>query len=328
MLLIRVLLSISLLLIFECYATLIELSNTCNKELQYNSARPIHIENDPNTWSVSSPALTSCQLIINTTQTDYNHFMIRVNVNDNESANRISIIDHDHVTNKNVTLLNETGITNQFKTINFIQIESSCFEINLLPGPSNELFFRNVRSITITRVTQTNKNKCKENEFKCKPSNVCIDQSLLCDNIASCSDSSDEANCTHSTTTTTVTNNNNLPATVIINTNSSIDANVTLITINDDSKTSRNKVKYLIGFVVIVALLAGTIFGAWTYGKRKQKWREFLAQLDNNTDWEYEQLDDNHHPMSSRASLPTMAPMFDIKITEESRDRAERVPIN
>ena len=80
--------------------------------------------------------------------------------------------------------------------------------------------------------------------------------------------------------------------------------------------------------MVIVALLAGTIFGAWTYGKRKQKWREFLAQLDNNTDWEYEQLDDNHHPMSSRASLPTMAPMFDIKITEESRDRAERVPIN
>ena len=39
---------------------------------------------------------------------------------------------------------------------------------------------------------------------------------------------------------------------------------------------------------VISAALAGIII----YGRRKRKWREFLAQLDNNTDWEYEQLED------------------------------------
>jgi hypothetical protein len=48
--------------------------------------------------------------------------------------------------------------------------------------------------------------------------------------------------------------------------------------------------------VLVVAL--------WIYGKRKRRWREFLAQLDSNTDWDYEQLDDE--PVTPSASRHSM----------------------
>jgi hypothetical protein len=35
------------------------------------------------------------------------------------------------------------------------------------------------------------------------------------------------------------------------------------------------------------------VVAVWIYGRRKRRWREFLAQLDSNTDWDYEQLDDD-----------------------------------
>lgn len=297
-----------------------QLSNACNQIFNYNSVTPIHFKNDIDSWSSNSLSQKSCQFMINTTLPGPDYFMIRINVNPNDkSTSRINIIDHDGNHKLNTTLLNETGINEQFKIINFIHVKSSCFEINLFPG-KNEDSYKNIRSITITRGSKTDQNNCKENEFKC--SNFCIDQSLLCDEIASCSDSSDEENCTHLITPTPAAT---LDQTNILeNTNSSLESNATMITIEQKS----GNVKYIIGLLIAIIILAAVVLGAWSYGKRKQKWREFIAQLDNNTDWEYEQLDDNHHPMASRSNLPTMTPMFNIKITDDANERAERVPIN
>ncbi len=59
--------------------------------------------------------------------------------------------------------------------------------------------------------------------------------------------------------------------------------------------------------------------GIWAYGRRKRRFREFLAQLDNNTDWEYEQLDDG--PPSMTASRATMTPIFSMLNHNESLNR-------
>lgn len=82
---------------------------------------------------------------------------------------------------------------------------------------------------------------------------------------------------------------------------------------------SNNSLKLLIGSVILSALVVGSVFGVWTYRKRRLKWREFLAQLDNNTDWEYEQLDDNHHHQAIHRgqSIPRMSPIFNMNVSSK-----------
>jgi hypothetical protein len=81
----------------------------------------------------------------------------------------------------------------------------------------------------------------------------------------------------------------------------------------------KHEYKYMVALLFVFVFFVGLILAGWVYGRRKRKWREFLAQLDNNTDWEYEQLEDNHYPMGSRAgSLPNMSPMINMKITNDA----------
>ena len=150
---------------------------------------------------------------------------------------------------------------------------------------------------------------CKNNEFKCNPSNICINESFRCDNIESCSDGSDELNCN-----------------VTIGNGTLILSNVTANAV--DNKTGGG-FKYFIGLGIILIVFLSAIVGAWIYGRRKRKWREFLAQLDNNTDWEYEQLDDNNHIMGS-TTYSTNPPRFNMSISNEvknDQNKSERLPI-
>jgi hypothetical protein len=45
-------------------------------------------------------------------------------------------------------------------------------------------------------------------------------------------------------------------------------------------------------FIFLLIVISVILIAIVVYGRRKRRWREFLAQLDNNTDWEYEQLED------------------------------------
>ena len=62
-----------------------------------------------------------------------------------------------------------------------------------------------------------------------------------------------------------------------------------LIPSQEDGQSSVNKrANFFIGLLVILVLLTAALIGVYFYGRRRRKWREFLAQLDNNTDWELE----------------------------------------
>ncbi len=103
--------------------------------------------------------------------------------------------------------------------------------------------------------------------------------------------------------------------TKFLNNNSTINPNLDHLEEDKNGRLS-NKMKYLIGFLVCMVLFSGAVFGLWTYRKRRLKWNQFLAQLDNNTDWEYEQLDDYHQSNNASGSVPTMSPIFDMTITK------------
>ena len=128
---------------------------------------------------------------------------------------------------------------------------------------------------------------CTDNKFLCSaPSNVCLNKDLVCDGIESCI--GDEINCTSNDSTVK-------------------------IPINDDSHAAVTRTNVLIGMLIICILILLLIVSIIIYGRRKKKWREFLAQLDNNnTDWEYEQLDDGP---SISASRPSMTPIFNMNVT-------------
>ena len=53
----------------------------------------------------------------------------------------------------------------------------------------------------------------------------------------------------------------------------------------------------------------------WLYGRRKRKWREFLAQLENNTVWDYEQLSDDGPIIGG--SRATISPAFNMEMNNE-----------
>ena len=165
---------------------------------------------------------------------------------------------------------------------------------------------------------------CNSNEFICKsPPNTCIDSNFVCDQIESCADSSDEQNCIHLNATT-----ENSSTTNIATVPNSID---------NIPPHGNSHLDFFIGFLIILSIATALLFGLWIYGRRKRKWREFLAQLDNNTDWEYQQLDDNPLSIGTSSNMPTMLPIFNMSSTNTTiennnqsnnkRESTERTPI-
>ena len=158
----------------------------------------------------------------------------------------------------------------------------------------------------------------------CKsPPNTCIDSSFVCDQIGSCADSSDEQNCINFNTTTE---------------NSATTSNATVPnSIDNISPHGNGHLNFFIGLLLILSVATAGLFGLWIYGRRKRKWREFLAQLDNNTDWEYQQLDDNPLSIGASSNMPTMLPIFNMSSSNTNidnnnqsnnkRDSNERTPI-
>lgn len=160
-----------------------------------------------------------------------------------------------------------------------------------------------------------------------------------CDKIASCSDNSDEEDCTtppsqpqpesvSNTSLATDTTQTTAPSSLIANESMTTvgggASNTTTepdVNIPNPNIPAKHEYQYLIGLLLLIVFFVCLILGGWIYGRRKRKWREFLAQLDNNTDWEYEQLDDNFYPMGSRSSLPTMN-MINMKITNDGPSSA------
>lgn len=309
----------------------VQLSEACQKhELIYDFQQPIHITNDQSSWITTQLSNRTCHLILNGTANNKpvnvsQFFAIRVTLDSSvDSWSYMSIVDHDEDHMKDSVILNETAVSEQFKQTNSFNVESSCFEINLSDRlQSLETVFNDIKAITITSFTNTEKNQCQSTEFKCLASNICIDMNFRCDQISSCSDNSDEENCStqpqlpSSTTTslpidsTTTSIANGSTTAVASNSTEEPDVNIP-----NPNIPAKHEYQYLIGLLFLIVFFVCLILGGWIYGRRKRKWREFLAQLDNNTDWEYEQLDDNFYPMGSRSSLPTMN-MINMKITSD-----------
>lgn len=133
----------------------LDLLNACNaNHLQYDPTQPIYIENHQTISNIKD-----CSLTVNGTGNS-NFFMIRVNLNQNlntNSSNFITITDHGLNHEKNSTLLNRTNVLDQFKTVNFFQIESKCFEISLTDRDQakSDIFLKSIKSITITAISHT-----------------------------------------------------------------------------------------------------------------------------------------------------------------------------
>jgi len=171
---------------------------------------------------------------------------------------------------------------------------------------------------------------CKENEFKCGiPSNICIDSKFKCGFYDSCVDNTDHLNCDFSATTKTTEQTTASMTTSISNTLSNTTG--ILVVDNNSEPKKGSKLGFLIGLLITIGLITSALIGIWYYGRRNRRTREFLAQLQNNTDWEYEQLDDDQSLGTSRV---TMSPIFDMNtINDESesnsnRRKNERTPIS
>ena len=98
--------------------------------------------------------------------------------------------------------------------------------------------------------------------------------------------------------------------TSIVNNNT----NITQTNIIADSSKRGQALSFFIVVLIILIIITSILIGVWLYGRRKRKWREFLAQYDNNTDWEYEQLEDGPNLGSSRA---TMSPVFNMNVSND-----------
>ena len=167
-----------------------------------------------------------------------------------------------------------------------------------------------------------------------------MDINFKCDLYKSCPDNSDQINCikdnpndnsttttamdtttTTSTTTTTTTTTSTTTSQFISTTKAQ---NMTTIS-SEQPSPKGHAVSFFIILLIILSIITAVLTGIWVYGRRKRKWREFLAQLDNNTDWEYEQLDDGP---SISASRTTMSPVFNMNIANDDIEAAANVNNN
>lgn len=145
----------------------VHLSEACNKlELVYSFQQPIHITNDQSTWTTTQLSNRTCQLILNgtankPTDSTSTFFTIRVTLATSvDSWSYMSIVDHDENHMQGGVVMNETAVSEQFKQVNSFNVESACFEINLLDRlQSIGTVFNDIKSITITAFTNTNKSK-------------------------------------------------------------------------------------------------------------------------------------------------------------------------
>ncbi len=110
-----------------------------------------------------------------------------------------------------------------------------------------------------------------------------------------------------------------LPRTIVTTASSfNIKLNNTNITqsniIDNGSSTSHNgrALSFFIVLLIILIIITSILVGVWLYGRRKRKWREFLAQMDNNTVWDYEQLGDDGPAIGA-----TMSPVFNMHASNE-----------
>ena len=131
----------------------VKLNSVCSTKLNYDYQRPITIENTAANQS------NRCIFTINSTRVykKLSNFLIRIDLNKNTSDNTlIRIMDHGLDMQANNSLLNTTSLNVKFKDKNFVQIESSCFEIALIDDTtSSNNIFQSIKSITITAVNIT-----------------------------------------------------------------------------------------------------------------------------------------------------------------------------
>jgi hypothetical protein len=109
-----------------------------------------------------------------------------------------------------------------------------------------------------------------------------------------------------------------LPRTIVTTASSfNIKLNNTNITqsniIDNGSSTGHGRaLSFFVVLLIILIIITSILVGVWLYGRRKRKWREFLAQMDNNTVWDYEQLGDDGPAIGA-----TMSPVFNMHASNE-----------
>ena len=173
---------------------------------------------------------------------------------------------------------------------------------------------------------------------------------MKCDAIVSCPDESDETGCTEvagfpspvgqgagpgNTTESQLLTTLVTATTTAQNTTTGAAPNTTANTyVITKAVKPANERRYDIFIGLLGLFLFGTLIlvGIWLYGRRKRQWRDFLARLDNNTDWEYEQLEDG--PAISRTNVifnmnddafdPNMAPSYNSLNTGSSNYNSSR----
>lgn len=312
---------------------------SCNdiSGVKYDSNSPIEIINNQFQWKNSSN-LDSCKFLINVvpnsivenkSESDISSFIIRFKPTDlvkcsdsvsltveSPSTSAINSSNNVLVTANLCDLLE----TNKYITIN---VTSSSFSIilNSTKSINSSYPFQILESIVITSFNYANSstNKCKSNQFNCvKPSNICLDEKFKCDLYESCPDGSDQFNCSNITPSSS--SSSSIITTTRKITNSTMNSTVyyvTLIAITPDSREKSSSLNFFIGIIIFLVILTGILTGVWLYGRRKRRWRELLAQLDNNTDWEYEQLEDGPSMVSSRS---TVTPSLNRNISNDDRE--------
>lgn len=274
-----------------------EFKDTCNsKPINYTTL--LKFENSEISANLSIPS-NSCKLILNATGYESCGFLFRINKNITFKSDSFSlnITDHSELPTAagNNTILFQAN-SSTLNNVSFIQINSSrCFEISL-DGYLNQL-----DSIVVSAFYYTRNETCGKQKIKCKyPLSTCVD--LDGNNIVTtCSDdtfadlkitSKSTSNLSFLPTTNSPSQTTSLLFTTTTTTNST-----TLLSTNSTEDfhlipIQRKSINIIGLFILLLIVISVVMIAIIVYGRRKRRWREFLAQLDNNTDWEYEQLED------------------------------------
>ena len=153
-----------------------------------------------------------------------------------------------------------------------------------------------------------------KNDLKCgQPSNTCIDQNFKCFPFSPCADNFDfdRSGC-EMTDSQKINSNQAIQSTNIPFNNT----NITQANIIDNGSTSHgHAMSFFVGLLIILIIITSILLGVWFYGRRKRKWREFLAQLENNTVWDYEQLADDGPTING--SRATISQAFNMHMSNE-----------
>lgn len=264
------------------------LSSSCSTEVTYDSKTALTFKNNQNE-STNTP----CNITIKTGQILQTSFLVKFEMDQCQDTDyTLNIFNGDSSVLIDKQKLCSTE-NSKFLLIN----ASSSFLVNIIADKSNKstdidakISFKSIKAISITSFNYVNQNNsCSNiNESKCaQPSNICINKELI---EQSCQ-IMDNSNSTSQTTTFT-----------------------TKIPDEGKSASTGHKLSFLIFLLIVLTAITAVLIGVWVYGRRKRKWREFLAQYDNNTDWEYEQLEDG--PAMSGVTS-TRSPVFNMNVSND-----------